>query len=100
MAVEHAIKAILLDQGLIFLRVHDVTDEFLSLKKQKSLPKEIHSKIDELADVLIYLTDQRALAGYGFEEEVEVSFFKDSAPKALEKAKWALKIINTLFDSV
>jgi len=98
MAVEQAIKAILLDQGLIFKRVHDVSDEFLALKSQKNLPKQIQSKIDELSDVLIYLTDQRALAGYGFEEEVEVSYFKESAPKAIEKAKWALDIIGILFD--
>ena len=98
MAVEQAIKAILLDQGLIFERVHDVSDEFFSLKKEKSLPKTIQTHIDELSDVLIYLTDQRALAGYGFEEEVEVSFFKDPAPKALEKAKWALEIIGTMFN--
>jgi len=97
MAVEHAIKAILLEQGLIFKRVHDVSDEFLSLKTQKSLPKEIVLHIDELSDVLIYLTDQRAFAGYGFEEEVEVSFFKELAPKALEKAKWAVTIIDPLF---
>ena len=101
MAVEQAIKAILLDHGLIFKRVHDVSDEFFALKKkEKSLPKAIQSNIDELSDVLIYLTDQRALAGYGFEEEVEVSFFKDPAPKALEKAKWALEIIGTLFNDV
>jgi HEPN domain-containing protein len=98
MAVEQAIKAILLDQGLIFKRVHDVSDEFLSLKNQKSLPKEIQSRVDELSDILIYLTDQRALAGYGFEEEIDVSFFKDPAPKALEKAKWAVEIIGTLFN--
>ncbi len=98
MAVEQAIKAILLDQGLIFKRVHDVSDEFLLLKKQKSLPKDFHSNVDELSDVLIYLTDQRALAGYGFEEEVGVSFFKEPAPKALEKAKWALEIIGTMFN--
>ncbi len=98
MAVEQAIKAILLDQGLIFKRVHDVSDEFLALKSQKTLPKQIQSKIDELSDVLIYLTDQRVLAGYGFEEEVEVSFFRDLAPKALEKAKWALNIIGVMFN--
>jgi HEPN domain-containing protein len=100
MAVEHAIKAILLDQGLIFKRVHDVSDEFLLLKRQKTLPKEFRSRIDELSDVLIYLTDQRVLAGYGFEEEVDVSFFKHSAPKALEKAKWALNVIAALFNNV
>lgn len=97
MAVEQAIKAILLEQGLIFKRVHDVTDEFFALKRQKSLPKSIQTNIDELSDILIYLTDQRALAGYGFEEEVDVSFFKEPAPKALEKAQWALEIIGTMF---
>ena len=97
MAVEHAIKAILLDQGLIFKRVHDVSNEFLALKTQESLPQEIQENIDNLSDVLIYLTDQRALAGYGFEEEVDVVFFKEPAPKALEKAQWALDTIGTMF---
>ncbi len=98
MAVEQAIKAILLEQGLIFKRVHDVSDEFLALKSQNNIPKEIQINIDDLSDILIYLTDQRALAGYGFEEEVDVSFFKEPAPKALEKAKWALNLIGTMFN--
>ena len=97
MAVEHAVKAILLDQGLIFKRVHDVSDEFLALRNHKALPKEIQTDIDEILDTLIYLTDQRALAGYGFEEEVDVEFFKEPAPKALKKAQWALKTIGTMF---
>lgn len=97
MAVEQAVKAVLLREGLIFKRVHDVSDEFLSLKDKKALPEEFRKNIEEIADVLIFLTDQRALAGYGFEEEVDVSFFKKSAPDALKKAKWALIIIKIVF---
>ncbi|MFW9903682.1 MAG: HEPN domain-containing protein [Candidatus Thorarchaeota archaeon] len=97
MAVEHAIKAILLNQGLIFKRVHDVSDEFLALRNHEALPKEIQTNIDKLSDTLIYLTDQRALAGYGFEEEVDLEFFREPAPKALKKAQWALKTIGIMF---
>ena len=98
MAVEQSIKAILLDKGLIFKRVHDVSDEFLNLKDDRTLPTQIKENIEKLSDTLIFLTDQRSLAGYGFEEEVDVSFFKDSAPEALEKAQWVISIIKHRFD--
>jgi len=98
MAVEQAMKALLIREGLIFKRVHDVSDEFILLRHKKSTPESLWSNVEKLADTLVYLTDQRALAGYGFEEGVEVSFFKDSAPLALEKAKWALRLIGLVFD--
>ncbi len=55
--------------------------------------------IKEIADVLIFLTDQCDLAGYGFEEAVDVSFFKKSAPDALKKARWALDLIKIVFSA-
>ena len=50
-----------------------------------------------MADILIFLSDQRGLAGFGFEDEVDVSFFKDAAPIALKKAKWSLDTIKTVY---
>ena len=82
---------------MIFICVHDVSDEFFALRNHEALPKEIQTNIDELSDTLIYLTDQQALAGCGFEEEVDVEFFKEPAPKALKKAQWALETIGIMF---
>ncbi len=100
MAVEQGIKALLLLKGLIFKRVHDVSDEFIQLKNEESLSIHLRDKIEKIADILIFLNDQRAMAGYGFEEEIDVSFFKDSAKPALERAKFALKYIEQILKTL
>ncbi len=96
MAVEQAIKAIMLDQGYVFKRVHDVSDEFLLLKNQPTFPKWFRAVITEIIDILTHLTDQRALAGYGFEEEIGVEYFEPAAKPALVDAEKVLTLIERL----
>ena len=96
MAVEQAIKAIMLDQGYVFKRVHDVSDEFLRLENQDAIPKWFRAVISEIIDILIHLTDQRALAGYGFEDEIGVEYFEPAAKPALNDAEKVLSYITRL----
>lgn len=100
MAVEQAIKAVMLDQGFVFKRVHDVSDEFYQLRTQSTLPTWFQDAIPEIIDILTRLTDQRALAGYGFEEEVGVEYFKPSAQPAVADAEKVLDWIAHLFREI
>ncbi|MFQ6123651.1 MAG: HEPN domain-containing protein [Candidatus Heimdallarchaeota archaeon] len=94
MAVEQAIKAVMLGQGFIFKRVHDVSDEFLQLSTNLALPQWFRDSIPVIVDIHTRLTDQRALAGYGFEEEVGVEYFKPSVKPALADTKKVLDLIE------
>lgn len=96
MAVEQAIKAVMLGQGFVFKRVHDVSDEFLQLSTRSTFPQWFRDTIPAIVDILARLTDQRALAGYGFEEEVGVGYFEPSAKPALADAKKVLDFIERL----
>ena len=98
MAVEQAIKSIMLDQGYVFKRVHDVSDEFLRLENQATIPKWFRDVISEIIDILTHLSDQRALAGYGFEEEIGVEYFEPAAKPALNAAEKVLSYITRLHD--
>ncbi len=53
-----------------------------------------------IVDILTRLTDQRALAGYGFEEEVGVEYFKPSAKPALADAEKVLNHIERLLKEI
>ena len=96
MAVEQAIKAVMLDQGYVFKRVHDISDEFYHMRTHPAFPPWFQDAIPEIVDVLTRLTDQRALAGYGFEDEVGVEYFEPSARPALEDAEKVLDLIERL----
>ncbi len=100
MAVEQAIKAVMLGQGFVFKRVHDVSDEFLHLRTHSTLPRWFKDEIPEIVDIFARLTDQRALAGYGFEEEVGVEYFEPSAKPALTDAKKVLELIERLLKEI
>ena len=94
MGAEQAVKGILLQIGLRFKRVHDVTDELSKLNETKFLSKKFLLKLPEIQKNLALLTEQRTNAGYGFEEELDVDEFKDAAPEALEMGKEIITAIE------
>lgn len=87
MAVEHSAKAVLISLGIDFPKEHDVSDVFLQIQEISNLPQWFREEIGLIADIVAELAEQRGLAGYGFEEGIDVTYFKEYAPEALEKAK-------------
>jgi HEPN domain-containing protein len=85
MCSEHAAKAVLLALGIEFPKQHDVSEVFVTLEQRDELPPEMRASVPELADILAELAAHRALAGYGFETGIDISFFEDFAPSAVEK---------------
>lgn len=98
MAVEHAIKSILLEKGLRFKRVHDISPEFLLLSEHDDTPNWLKEKIEEISKILLILTNRRSSAGYGFEEEVDVEDFKDEAPDSYNDAKYVLDLFEQYYN--
>ena len=90
MVTEQSVKAILLLKKISFRRVHDVSDVLLQLQHELDLPKWFRDQIPSLVNSLIELTEQRALASYGFEEDLDENYFKEYAPEAFALAKKAL----------
>ncbi len=87
MAAEQSLKSILLSLGVTYKRVHDITVPFRLLKDEGVISDEFRQKIPKFAEWLIQLTQERHLAGYGFEEDLEEDHFKDYAPQSLAKGK-------------
>jgi HEPN domain-containing protein len=87
MAAEQSMKSILLSLGVTYKRVHDISVPFSLLKNEGVLSDQFSQKIPKFAEWLIQLTQERHLAGYGFEEDLEEDHFKDYAPQSLAKGK-------------
>jgi len=103
MCSEHAAKAVLIALGIEYPRRHDVSEVFATLKERNGLPSEFLTKVGELVEILAELASERALAGYGFNEGVDLDYFRDYAPEAVQKANNVLesctKLIRGLFDT-
>lgn len=97
MAAEQSMKSILLALGVTYKRVHDITVPFRLLKNESVTSDKFRQKIPKFAEWLIQLTQERHLAGYGFEEDLEEDYFKDYAPQSLAKGK---EIHNTCKDEL
>ncbi|UCG00643.1 MAG: HEPN domain-containing protein [Candidatus Heimdallarchaeota archaeon] len=93
MAAEQAIKALFLKLGIYYKRIHDVSDTFRQMTEKEDLPKTFREQIPKIADRMEELTEQRNLAGYGFEEGINPDYFQEYAPIALE---WATDIVRTV----
>ena len=87
MAVEHSAKAVLLALGFHFPKQHDVSDALLRLAGRKDIPDSFNNQITGISNIVAMLSEQRALASYGFEQGVGVEYFRDFAPEALSKAQ-------------
>lgn len=87
MAVEQASKAVLIAFGIEYPKEHDVSLVFKQLLGVEGIPRWFESMIPELANIISELAELRGLAGYGYEEGLDVDYFKDYAPEAYEMAK-------------
>ncbi|MBD3254313.1 MAG: HEPN domain-containing protein [Candidatus Lokiarchaeota archaeon] len=83
MAVEQALKAILILYGIEYPKKHDISNLYLSLK-EKRIPKFFSKKIDVHAKLLNYLVQKRDPAAYGSVEGTDISEFEKDA-KNLKK---------------
>jgi HEPN domain-containing protein len=87
MAAEQSMKSILLALGVTYKRVHDISVPFRLLKNKEAVSEKFRKQIPKFAEWLIQLTQERHLAGYGFEEDLEEDHFKEYAPESLAKGK-------------
>jgi len=86
MAVEQALKAILILFGIEYPKKHDVSKIYLSLKKH-SIPKWFLEKIDFQAHILEDLIKIKGIAAYGYVKGITKDHFKDDAFKYKEPVK-------------
>jgi HEPN domain-containing protein len=78
MAVEQALKAILILYGIEYPKKHDISIIYLSLKS-KNLPEYFSKNIDNHAKILNLLVKKRGPAAYGYVEGLDKSqFMKDA----------------------
>lgn len=87
MAVEQSAKAVLRSIGIDFPRQHDVSDVFVGIANRSEIPSWFRDEVPEISDIVAKLSEQRALASYGFEQGIDVGYFKDFAPEALKEAR-------------
>ena len=87
MAAEQSMKSILLALGVTYKKVHDISVPFRLLRNKGVVSDKFRQKLTKFAEWLIQLTQERHLAGYGFEEDLEEDYFKDYAPQSLAKGK-------------
>jgi len=89
MCVEQASKAVLVLLGVEYPKVHDVSDVLRAVEGK--MPKWFKEKLNQMCFILTDLAKRRSLAGYGFEKGLDVSYFADIAPRALEQAKFVFE---------
>ena len=87
MAAEQSMKALLIYFGVSYKRVHDIRIPFGMLSNKEQVSKDFASQIPKYAEWLIQLNQERQLAGYGFEADVEEDHFKEFAPIAFQRSK-------------
>ncbi|NHJ02690.1 MAG: HEPN domain-containing protein [Candidatus Heimdallarchaeota archaeon] len=87
MGAEQSMKGILLAMGVSYKRVHDISVPFSLLPSKEELSEEFRQSISKFSEWLVQLTEQRHLAGYGFEEDLNEDHFKEYAPIALNKGQ-------------
>jgi len=69
MAVEQALKAILILYGIEYPKKHDISNIYLSLKNKK-VPEFFSKNIDNHAKILNILVKKRGPAAYGYVEGI------------------------------
>ena len=84
MAVEQALKAILILYGIEYPKKHDISNIYLSLKNKK-VPKFFSKNLDNHAKILNLLVKKRGPAAYGYVEGINKSeFMKDATALKLD----------------
>ena len=87
MAAEQSMKALLIFFGISYKRVHDIRIPFGMLLNKEQVSESFGSNLSKFAEWLIQLNQERQLAGYGFEADIEEDHFKDFAPIAFQRSK-------------
>jgi len=78
MAVEQALKAILILYGIEYPKKHDISNIYLSLKNKK-VPEFFSKNIDNHAKILNILVKKKGPAAYGYVEGINKNeFMKDA----------------------
>jgi len=78
MAIEQALKAILILYGIEYPKKHDISNILIHLK-QKDLPVFFSDNLDFYAKLLNNLVDKRGPAAYGYIEGISKENFKEDA---------------------
>jgi len=97
MAVEQALKAILILFGIEYPKKHDISSIFLNLKN-RDIPKFFSKKIDEYAKLLNILVNKRGPAAYGYTEGITKNDFKEDAKNLKSEVEKVLKDCENLLD--
>lgn len=87
MSAEMAAKAVLLAFGCDYPKEHDVSGALLELRDREDVPGWFKDKVETLSSYVAILAEKRGLAGYGFEEGVDVGYFKGFAREAIQMAR-------------
>ena len=78
MAVEQALKAILILYGIEYPKKHDISNIYLSLKNKK-VPEFFSKNVDNHAKILNILVKKRGPAAYGYVEGINKNEFMEDA---------------------
>lgn len=78
MAVEQALKAILILYGIEYPKKHDISNIYLSLKNKK-VPEFFSKNIDNHAKILNILVKKKGPAAYGYVEGINKNEFMEDA---------------------
>ncbi|MEM2878908.1 MAG: HEPN domain-containing protein [Candidatus Hadarchaeales archaeon] len=98
MCAEHAAKAALAVLGVEYPKTHDPGPAMREVEGR--MPRWFRQNLDEIVRILAELAEKRGLAGYGFEKGLDVSFFRDAAPKAVRQAELVLSSCKRLVDEL
>ncbi len=100
MAVEQASKGVLIALGIDYPREHDVSDVFGKLASREDIPEWFRGHVPELSRIIAELAELRGLAGYGYEEGIDVEYFRGYAPEAYEMARKHVELCRKLLDEL
>jgi len=78
MAVEQALKAVLILYGIEYPKKHDISNIYLSLKN-KDIPEFFSKNVDNHAKILNILVIKRGPAAYGYVERIDKTEFMNDA---------------------
>ena len=95
MAVEQALKGILILFGIEYPKKHDVSTIYVELK-QKQIPEWFKEKIDNQVDMLKDLVKLRGKASYGYIDGFKKDDFKEDSSNFKDPVKDVIEDCNNL----
>ncbi|TXT59213.1 MAG: HEPN domain protein [Promethearchaeota archaeon] len=97
MAVEQALKGILILYGIEYPKKHDISGLLLILEEM-DVPDFFSKKIDKYAQILNILVKKRGPAAYGYVEGIKKEEFKEDAINLRSNVEEILDNCERLFD--